>query len=492
MKRIVIAIFAAGLVGLFAWLVVNRPGLSLSHSARQSAKTIIPSTDGTKQDELSLADENAAYDESKTQPLIKINPDETFIQALNVDINKDGTSDQICAIKKISESTICFAPAIQNPVTGEYTRLQEIRTGITQTRTLLFYTIDIIGDRNEALVFSGMTADNMQSLGVYLPSTGKDGKTVFTPAADLRADGSIAIQEIQRSDAYNLGLTNGDSYPIITYNSDPDSPDTLNQIERVYRWDKNLKRYEQTSQSKIEGKKIESRLVSQLQGGDVSSFEKFLSGVWYMPNQTGKTDAKIIYFAPEEQEIVFHSGTTEESFIRESGSARRYGAYLITHNRTIPNIKRFIDIELSGLDEISVRIQEDVKLKIGVASDWDGIYRKMTDNAAAPKSGTDQAIDALKKYLMATPGEWTASDGSSLGITGDAYRLNIASGAESGSYALLSVQKQTVIQMKSGKKSRFFVATVDPSKNLILTEVSVTIDGTNLAGPPPITFIRKR
>ncbi len=492
MKRVIIIIFAAGLVGLFAWLAINRTGLSLAPSSRQSAKTVIPSVDGAGNDTAGTMDEAAAYDESKTQPLIVINPDETFIQALNVDLNKDGTSDQICAIKKISETVICFVPAIQNPVTGEYARLQEIRTGITQTRTLLFYTMDIIGDRNDALVFSGMTTDNMQSLGVYLPSTGKDGKTTFTPAADLRADGSITIQEIQRSDAYNLGLTNGDSYPIVTYNSDPDSPQTLNQIERVYRWDKNLKRYEQTSQSKIEGKKIESRLVSQLQGGDVNSFEKFLSGVWYMPNQSGKGDTKAIYFDPEEQEIVFHSGMTEEAFVRESGSSRRYGAYLITHNRTIPNIRRFIDIELSGLDEISIRIQEDVKLKIGVASDWDGTYRKKTDNAAAPKSGSEQAIDSLKKYLQTSPGEWTANDGSSLAITGDAYRLNIASGAESGLYALLTIQNQTVIQMKSGKKSHFFVAVIDPSRNLILTEVSVTIDGTNLAGPPPIPFVRKR
>ena len=35
-----------------------------------------------------------------------------------------------------------------------------------------------------------------------------------------------------------------------------------------------------------------------------------------------------------------------------------------------------IDIELTGIDEISIKVQEDVKLKIGVTSDWDGLYPK--------------------------------------------------------------------------------------------------------------------
>ncbi len=493
MKRALIIIFAAGLVGLFVWLLVNGSELSLVHSARQTARTIVPSQEPGISDLTTGQEEAASYDESKTQPLIIMNDDESFLQAINVDVNKDGISDQICAIKKISEQTICLVPGIQNPSTGEYTRLPEIRTGITQARTLLFYTIDIIGDHTEALVYSGMTADNMQSLAVYLPSTDKDGKTAFTAACDLRSDGPITIQEVQRSDAYNLGLTSGDSYPIISYNSDPDAPQTLNQIERVYRWDRNLKRYEQVSESRIEGKKIESRLVRQLQGGNVDSFEEFLSGLWYMTGTSGKDDTKFLFFNPAEKEIVFHSGATEEAFVRESGSPRRYGAYLATRNRSISSIRRFIDIELTGIDEIKIKIQEDVKLKIGVASNWDGTYRKMGVNTAMSRSDADNALDAMKKHLATGSGLWTSPEGSSFSISADHYRFSLASGDEEGQFALLSVKGQTVIQTKptNGKKTRFFVASSSAATNLSLTEVTVTIDGTNLAGPPPVHFTRK-
>ena len=115
--------------------------------------------------------------------------------------------------KKTSEQNIFLIPGIQNPISTEYTRLQPIRTGVTQTRTLLFYSLDILGDHTNALICSGMTADNMQLLSVYIPLKEKTETVGYTTVADLRADGSITIQEIARSDAYNLALTNGDSYP---------------------------------------------------------------------------------------------------------------------------------------------------------------------------------------------------------------------------------------------------------------------------------------
>ena len=63
-------------------------------------------------------DDATAFDESKQQPLILLESDESFVQAISVDINKDGTQDQICALKKTSEPNIYLVPALQNPVTG--------------------------------------------------------------------------------------------------------------------------------------------------------------------------------------------------------------------------------------------------------------------------------------------------------------------------------------------------------------------------------------
>jgi hypothetical protein len=504
-KTVILTLFVLILTGLFVWLLVNRGNLPLSGEKHQTARTIIPLADNENTGTAKSSLDNTTFDESRAQPLIVLDKDETFLQALSVDINKDGTQDQICAIKKNSEPNIYLVPGIQNPQNGDYTRLQAIRTGVTQTRTLLFYSIDIIGDRTNSLVCSGMTAENLQLLAVYIPVTGSDGKLAFSAVADLRSDGSISIQETYRSDAYNLGLTGGDSYPIYTYSSDPDAPDTLNQIERIYRWDKTLKRYELSSQSKIEGKRIESKLMNKLQDGDIGSFENFLGGLWYMTS-TSDSKSRYIFFDTAEREIIFHNGATEEIYTREAGSSRRYGTYLTTRNKSISSIRRLIDIELTGIDEIRVKVQEDVKLKIGVDSDWDGVYRKMTANSTAGVAVSASSTVALQKLLDSSPNDWVSSDGQIFRTDANSYTLVQPDSTESGQFALIAVTGKPVIQLRldnetksSGKKSRFYLADTavkgvpgGEQQNMTLTEVSITIDGTTFMGSPPVLFTRKK
>ncbi len=502
MKRTVLIIITVCLAALFAWLAINRTVLSLSTETKKSARTVIPSVDGDTGPNDGQKTAMTEYDETKQQPLIVLGEDESFIQAISVDLNRDGTQDQICAIKKTSEPNVYLIPSLQNPVTGEFTRLQALRTGITQTRTLLFYCLDIVGDRSNALVCSGMTADNVQLLVVYLPVLETDGKTGFTPVADLRSDGPISIQEVARPDAYNLGLTAGESYPIITYNSDPDSPDTLNQIERVYRWDRGLKRYELASESRITGKKIETQMMRKLQGGNVRSFEGFLDGLWYIPSSGPKDLPRSIYFNSDAKEVIFHTGSTEEIFVKESGSTRRFGVFMITRNRSIESIRRFIDVELTGPDEIRVSIKEDVRLKIGVASNWDGVYRKMGETGSPQESASDFTAKKLLALIGQGSSEWTSPDGQTLGFANQTYAMSRPAGIDSGVYAIIEVGGKPVLQCKpdrAGAKSTFFLVNAEPNTGaggarprLTLTEVAVSMGGTNFVGAPPTTFERIR
>jgi hypothetical protein len=502
MKRfILIALFIAGLLGVFGWLFVNREKFDLSGDERQKAKTIIPSVNNDNTDTTDASPEGTSYDESKSQPLIFLEEGETFLQAISVDINKDGMADQVCALKNNSDSNIYLVPGLQNPLTNNYTRLESIRTGVTQTRTLLLYSLDIIGDRTNALICSGMTADNLQLLTVYVPVIGVDGSPSFTSVADLRADGTIDLKEVPRSDAYNLTLTAGESYPIYTYSSDPDAPQTLNQIERIYKWDKALKRYEQASESRIEGKKIESKLVKQLQGGNLASFEKFLDGLWYMPSSTSNT-TRYLFFNETDNEIIFHNGSTEEVFTRESGTARRYGVYLTTRNKSISSIRRLIDIELTGIDEIKIRVLEDVKLKIGVASDFDGVYRKMASNSTIVAPSKYPSPQEIRALLDSSEADWTSTDGQVLRTTGNTFTLVVNDRTDTGDFALLSVGGKPVLQLRTeanSKISRFYLIETETGaipggerQSLTLTEVSVSISGTAYMGSAPAVFTRKK
>lgn len=492
MKRPLLILFFASLAILFIWLWSNRDSLSSTREARKVAKTIVPLQEGLNREGKATDNEITSIDESRIQPLVPLENDESFLQAISMDVNKDGITDQICAVKSISEQHLLIVAGLQNPLTGEYTRLQAIRTGVSQGRTLLMYAADVIGDRSQCLVFSGMTSDNTQLLSVFLPKTDKDGRVHLQVIADLRSDGSILVKEVQRTDAYNLGVTSGESFPIAVYSSDPDSPESLAQIERIYRWDRNVQRYEKASEAKIPGKRLERRLVDQLQSGNIESFEQYLNGLWYMTSSIAGKGPRYVFFDSPMKEIVFHNEITEEIFTREAATPRRLGAYLTTRNRSISSIRRMIDIELTGIDEIKIKILEDVKLKIGVASDWDGIYRKMSGMSSGTRESPDEMTTKLGSLLSGRDAGWKGDDGTQYQFTQGIYTKTDSIGKEMGSYALLTVKGLPVLQMRPddrNKTARFYrVETeVDNAKQkVILTEVSVSIDGTKLAGIAPI------
>ncbi len=489
MKRLFFGILAALLAGAFVWLFVNRQTLSSSGSTRQQPRTVIPATPSSSTRAEDTADAATSYDESKVQPLIPLSNDETFLQAITADLNHDGLSDQICAVKNVGDSAIYLVPGIQNPATGEYSRGTSIKTGVTQSRTLLFYIIDIIGDHSDALVYTGMTADNMQLLSVYLPQTALDGKIEYQAVADLRSDGPITIKEVARFDAYDLGLTAGESFPIVTYSSDPESPQTLDQIQRTYEWNKTLKRYQQSSETRIAGKKIESTLLRQLQGGDVNSFKRFLNGLWYRAPSGAGQPTRYLFYDSTTDEFIFNNDVTEEVYQIESMVSRHYGVYLTTRNKSISSIRRLIDVEMSAADEIRIKVQEDVQLKIGVASDWDGNYRKMTGTPAAQADAGDGAVTALRDRIAASP-KWKTADGIELSFAQSEYVMTGPTAAESGVWAILEIQDSPVIQLKAKdtkKGSRFYRAQTTKT-GLSLEPVSISMNGLLATGESRMDF----
>lgn len=484
MKRILFALLAALLGGLFVWLFLNRQNLSNSGGTRQQPRTVIPASPDITQTKEDPSVSTGSIDESRVQPLIPLAPDETFLQGLSADLNRDGLADQICAVKNVTDSAIYLLPGIQTPITGEYIRGTAIKTGVTQSRTLLFYIMDIIGDHTEALICSGMTAENQQLLSVYLPEQAAEGKISYRAVADLRADGPISIRVTERYEAYNLGLTAGESYPIVSYSSDPDAPQTLDQIERTYTWDKALKRYRETAETKITGKKIESNLLRQLQGGDSETFKRFLTGLWHQGAQGSAESPRYLFYDPIANEFIFHSGATEEVYQIDTIVNRRYGVYLTTRNKSISNIRRLIDIELSAADEIRIKVQEDVQLKIGVASDWDGLYRK---TAGSQPAGPAVSLASVKDRIVSAA-VWASGDGTRISFAQSGYSMTGSGAEESGIWALFEAFNGPVLQLRpKGGQSRFYLVSL-PKDGLEIKPVTLTMQGTGTTGEPTITL----
>ena len=88
--------------------------------------------------------------------LIELQPGETLLNALSIDMNNDAFDDQIISIRKNNSPSIYLVTGIYNPKKKIYERTSEIETEITQTNTFSFSVLDMTGDHINALTYTGL------------------------------------------------------------------------------------------------------------------------------------------------------------------------------------------------------------------------------------------------------------------------------------------------------------------------------------------------
>lgn len=412
--------------------------------------------------------------EARVQTAFALEAGETAVQVLNADINLDGTYDQVCAVRRGAEPEIYIVCAIQNPVTTAYTRMSPVRTAVTQTRTLLVYFADVTGRQGNALVYSGMNSSGLQALGIFSVEEDSGAPSGFSlrEMLSITADGAIQIEEVRRSEAYRLGMAAGASYPVVSYHSVP-SGDTAAQIRRTYAWNPASGVYELSAETRISTETAGAMIAQELREGGDDALFKFFKGVWYKSD--GGTAGRQVAFDLANGEIIFVGGQTQEVFVSESVSARRYGVYLVARNSLISSIRRLVDIEIAAPDEIKIRATEDVSLKIGVDSDWDGSYRRMK---GSPPPSAESASRRLAAILEGAELGWTDSaSGAVYVFEGGALTTERPGGAKSeeGKYAIYMMRDAPVMQLKDAGGSRsFYLLREEGEGRVVMQEVAAT------------------
>ena len=268
---------------------------------------------------------------------------------------------------------------------------------------------------------------------------------------------------------------------------DTQTHDVPNEAQPAYAKDEktdtdlpHVKKYEQPAPS------------HNLQKGDSASFQSFLAGLWYEP--TSNTNQKrSIFFNHREKLIIFSSNNIEEIFTITSTVLKQYGILFSAHNTSIPSIKRRVDIGMVNVDEITIRVIDDVaRLKIETTSSWDGLYRKMS-NITYNEKHTRQQIAEIKTILSEKGTLWKTADGHTLSFSDSLYTLKYNDRIEEGKYRLFTIQDTVIMQWKNyEKKNTFFALTLDTSaekkRRLNLTEVFVTPNTTIRTGTYQLVF----
>ena len=442
----------------------------------QNAQTIIPTAPQLQQQEVSSSE----VIPENIQSGITLLSDEVLVEDIQADLNGDNKEDKIIAAKKLSDQFIYLFIFLQDSEAQTFTRAVEIKTEATHAKTLSVYTLMVQEYTYPVIVYNGMNADSMQVFGMYRLGIDEDKIISIYSLADIQADGQIILKNEQDNSISD--------YTISAYYSDKDAPNTLNQIEKQYTWNAKKESFVQTKEIKIPGKRIESQFLQKFQTGDSNSFQEFLDGLWYQPSAK-RDQNRSIFFNRSENEIIFSVNNIQELFTIDSITPRRFGIYFSTKNASISSIHRRISIELLGIDEVHIRVIDDIaRLKIGVASNWDGSYRKISNTVREVQSSI--TFDNIKKILTADEKIWTSAEGYSLYFSDNSYRFLQDTAENSGWYTILQIKGNTVLQLKDTENNeRFFNLILDNAgKRLSLIEVSVTLSGIIPIGSSPLIF----
>lgn len=467
--------------GVLIFLLIFKSFKNNEEEIKHTGQTIIPVV-SSKTSGITEDDNETGLPEMKI--FIELNKDEIFVDALSADLNGDGAEDQIIAIKKMLDPFVYLIPSVQNPITKEVSRITEIKTNITLPKSLSFYTIDL-QDSLPALVYSGMSTDKSRILVIYFIKMNKQDILSFNMAADLRAD--VQIEMIDGREALRGTLND---YRIHTYNFDPAAPDTLNQIKTEYKWNDSTNRFVKINEIKIPGEKIESSFFRKLSSGSAETFKEFLSGLWFQPTSLGV--ARSLYFDDVNNVFIFHVDNIQEIYNITSILPRRYGVSLITSNKSISSIKRRIEIELKSVEEISLRVVEDVaRLKIGTASNWDGIYRKKSSHINSINKDKEEPLH--ERNIFSESSQWV-NDSGYFKTEMFSYKIKTEAAEETGLFNFVKTKNFTVMQLRSSKgENSFYTVETERDKNsgkilLKMTPVNIGFYGAEANGGQTLIF----
>ncbi|MDR2398103.1 MAG: pallilysin-related adhesin [Spirochaetaceae bacterium] len=393
--------------------------------------------------------------EAYMQTKVALQEGELLISLLTEDFDGLPGEEQIITYRNFSaeseaERSVYITYVDFDEDTQEYSRIWSVPTGITQPGTVSLYTKDLIGDRSVCVILSGMNGEGEQILKAFRKNpTGSDPLRAepFDVIADIQISGAISIREVRRSQAYQNGLARGQSFSLVAYGraqgpAETGSTDTVDQTEIIYAYDPAIGRYEQSSFTVIPRSQIEQRRLREVLSGGTTSFEAFVDGLWYYVSPQGTLDSRqYIYFDPQNRELVFFGEEAQQVFTWQKSSVTRYGLYIASQNISVTTLRRFLDLELESVDRIRVRVSEDVRLKIGVNTSWDGVYRKAS---VLPVSDGETPSPALPTVDGVYSGAWGKLQFFPNGV----YELSSRESNRTGLYAFFLMGDEKLLELR--------------------------------------------
>lgn len=391
---------------------------------------------------------------------VQLHSTETLISTLIFDFDNDTYEDQIIVVRKADSPFLWLVVGLYDADTKDYNRITDIETNISKTGTFTYSNLDVIGNHTQALIYQGVEDSGDYVMDIFM-CKGSGLSAEIVNVGSFTSDGTVFIQQTERTESYELAISNGDSFSVWVYSSDKkegeDQKSGANQIQTEYRWNSFNQKYEFNRSTTVTASRLAARELSRIQDGTIETFAAFMDGLWYKTSNSDNTIRYLCFNFPE-KEIIFLNGDTEEVYNWEDSKLRHNGIYLTTTNSIISSLHRRFDIMLVGVDEIRITIRDDVKMVIQEGSLWDGNYKKTSSgynfsqssgSGNSPNARINARTNDRIENKKITSRKWKSADGSAeLSFDGNCYEINVSQDHEKGVFSIFAIGNDTVIQLR--------------------------------------------
>ena len=465
-NKIIPIVFIVVAAVIVVFLVVRLFSKANGQHVLPRARVVTP-TSGSDTGNQSVSDGVEASGETLTS-FISLAPSETLISVLSIDMNSDRFEDQVIAVRRENVPHLVIVVGMYEPDSNTYVRVAEITTGISRVRTFSFTGIDMTGEHRNDLVYQGVKDDGTSVMAIYTIRR-VSANFELVKIGEFESDGTIFIQQDDRSLSYELSQTRGASFPVWVYSSAQDESGgenaSLSQIQTEYRWNETEQQYVETRQIRVTGSRIAAQELARIQDGTVDTFAGFLHGLWYKTANT-QDGIRYIFFDYTQKEVIFLYNDTEEVYSWEDSNLRRSGIYISTTNESITNMQRRCDISLLGIDEVNLRVIDDVRMIIKESKLWDGRYRKMTVQSAYSGEQTRSVHSDYVAQLVNGPA-WMTDNGFRMTFSDSSYTLSSNAMYDSGTFLTGVVGNSAIIQFRSSSRSAILSEVYQMSFNTV-------------------------
>lgn len=444
-KNIILALLILASTSVIS-VVIAKKYIYKEENSSVAPSVVIPrfnSESQTSAQNISMED-----DDSALVSLIPLRSDETLLNILGMDFDGDGFDDQVNAVRTMDSPYISLIVGLYNPKRSVYERKTEIITEIIQVQTFSYTSLDITGDHSNALIYQGFSESGDSILKAYHIKNENDKFELIT-IASLSGDEAIFIQQMDRYDAYERSKAKGASFPIWVYTTDAENEKSSDQLQILYEWNPKENQYVKTKTIRVAGSNIAAKELAKIQDNTVETFANFLEGLWYM-NEIDGSGVRYLFFNFASKEIIFFKDDTEEVYIWAHSNLRRNGISISTINQEIENLKRRVDISLKSIEEIHIRIQDDVRMRISEETVWDGGYKKINQNLYKSKMKLAKKTNEIALEFEKVK-SWKTSEGYVIKISNGKYSVVGENIFDEGIYFWNENRQDNMIQFRSLK-----------------------------------------